>query len=165
MHAPKSILVLCTGNSARSILAEALFYRLGEGRVSAYSAGSKPKGRPHRMALTVLEDKGYDTDFARSKSWTEFEGESAPDLDFVVTVCDSAASETCPVWPGAPLTAHWGIPDPAAVEEPEAAVREAFEVGYDRLKARVSAYYDIPFSEIDEAEARKRLKMIGETPI
>jgi arsenate reductase len=134
--APFNVLVLCTGNSARSILAEALFNtnstRSDAARpIVAYSAGSQPKGEPHPAALRLLRRKGFETTFARSKSWDEFASADAPQMDMIVTVCDSAASEACPVWPGHPLTVHWGIPDPAAATGTEAEIDAAFEVAYD----------------------------------
>ncbi|MCR9129152.1 MAG: arsenate reductase ArsC [Alphaproteobacteria bacterium] len=133
-----NILILCTGNSARSILAEALFNFEGEGRVRAWSAGSKPAGAVNRHALSLLAAKGFDTSSFRSKSWDEFEGPDAPVMDAVITVCDSAASEACPVWPGAPVRAHWGLPDPAGVE-PDDDARAAFEATFAALQRRVRA--------------------------
>lgn len=133
-----NILILCTGNSARSILAEALFNAEGAGRFRAYSAGSKPAGKVNRHALALLEAKGFDVTCFRSKNWAEFEGPSAPVMDAVITVCDSAASEACPIWPGAPVRAHWGLPDPAGVE-PDEAARLAFEDTFAALQRRVRA--------------------------
>ncbi len=133
-----NILILCTGNSARSILGEALFNARSGGRVRAFSAGSKPAGAPNPYALETLERHGVPSDGARSKSWDEFDGEDAPRMDAVITVCDSAASETCPVWPGAPVRAHWGLPDPAGIEDPDRA-RAAFEATYQALAAAVDA--------------------------
>ncbi|MCC5996310.1 MAG: arsenate reductase ArsC [Oceanicaulis sp.] len=131
-----NILILCTGNSARSILGEALFNALGEGRVTAFSAGSSPKGQPHPEALATLGRHGHDVSGFRSKRWDEFEAPGAPVMDAVITVCDSAASEPCPVWPGAPTRAHWGLPDPAYIDDP-AACRAAFEATYEALSARI----------------------------
>jgi arsenate reductase len=133
-----NILILCTGNSARSILAEHLFNTLGAGRVRAFSAGSKPAGAVNPHALALIASKGGDVSALRSKSWDEFEGPEAPVMDAVITVCDSAASEACPVWPGAPVRAHWGLPDPAGVE-PEDAARAAFESTFQALEGRVKA--------------------------
>lgn len=133
-----NILILCTGNSARSILGEALFNARADGRIRAYSAGSAPTGAPNPYALETLERHGLPTHGARSKSWDEFEGPDAPQMDAVITVCDSAAAETCPVWPGAPVRAHWGLPDPAGIEDPEQA-RAAFEATYQALAAAVDA--------------------------
>lgn len=132
------ILVLCTGNSARSIIGEALFNALGEGRVTAISAGSKPKGEPHPIALDTLRRHGHAINGLSSKSWDVFAGTDAPEIHGVVTVCDSAASEACPIWPGAPVQVHWGLPDPAYVT-PESACREAFEQTYQALEARIGA--------------------------
>jgi arsenate reductase len=128
-----NLLILCTGNSARSILGEAAFNSLGDGRVTAFSAGSSPTGTPNRYALETLERHGIDTGFARSKSWTEFEDPNAPAMDAVITVCDNAASEACPIWPGAPVRGHWGLPDPAAIDQPEIA-RKAFEQTWQKLR-------------------------------
>ncbi|WBQ12070.1 arsenate reductase ArsC [Hyphomonadaceae bacterium BL14] len=131
-----NVLILCTGNSARSILGEALFAALGEGRVTAFSAGSNPKGQPHPEALATLARHGHDISGFRSKRWDEFEVPGAPVMDAVITVCDSAASEPCPVWPGAPSRAHWGLPDPAHIDDPDTC-RAAFEATYAALDARV----------------------------
>ena len=133
-----TLLILCTGNSARSILAEALFNALGDGRVRAVSAGSNPAGAVNPHALAVLAAHGVEARGLRSKSWDEFAGPDAPVVDGVITVCDSAAAETCPIWPGAPVRAHWGLPDPAGIE-PEDAARAAFETTFQSIKARVSA--------------------------
>lgn len=156
-----NVLILCTGNSARSILAEALLNREGQGRVRAFSAGSQPKGVPNPHALALLKELGYDTSAFRSKSWSEFSGPDAPQMDFVITVCDSAAGEACPYWPGAPLTAHWGIADPAAVEGSDAEKRAAFMDAYRRLAARVSAFVNLDLEHIDLAALKCRLAEIG----
>jgi len=140
---PINVLVLCTGNSARSILAEAVLNRLGEGRFRACSAGSRPKGAPHPLAMRLLERLGHDTGFARSKGWDEFAGPDAPEMDVVITVCDSAAGETCLLWPGRPLRAHWGLPDPSAVTDPAEAER-AFAETYAALEARVRTLLALP---------------------
>lgn len=145
-----NILILCTGNSARSILGEALFNARGDGRVAAYSAGSQPKGEPHPVALEILQRHGHETARLRSKSWTEFEGPAAPVMDAVITVCDSAAAEPCPVWPGAPARAHWGLPDPAAVEAGPAQI-DAFEAAYAALDARVARFLN---ADPDPADPR-----------
>jgi arsenate reductase (thioredoxin) len=131
-----NILILCTGNSARSILGEVLVSDLGQGRLKGYSAGSTPKGQPHPVALETLRAHGHDTTGLRSKSWDEFAAPGAPKIDAVITVCDSAAAEVCPVWPGAPVKAHWGLPDPAYIEDPTEC-RAAFEATYEALKARI----------------------------
>jgi len=133
-----NILILCTGNSARSILGEALFTVRSNGKITGYSAGSQPTGRPNPYAIETLERHGLPTQDARSKSWDEFEAPGAPVMDAVITVCDSAASEACPIWPGAPVRAHWGLPDPAAVVDPDTA-RAAFETTYQKLAAAVDA--------------------------
>ena len=140
MVRPLNVLILCTGNSARSILAEAILNRYDDGKFCAYSAGSKPQGSPHPLAVELLESLRYDTAFARSKSWDEFAGDGAPSMDFVFTVCDSAASEECPYWPGAPMTAHWGLPDPAAAPGSLDDQRAAFSAAYDILKTRIDAF-------------------------
>jgi arsenate reductase len=155
----RNVLILCTGNSARSILAEALLNRNGAGRFRAFSAGSHPKGEVHPMALAVLRDHGFDTAGLRSKSWDEFAGADAPGLDFVFTVCGNAAGETCPVWPGSPIGAHWGIEDPAAVEGK--GQRTAFETAYRQLEARIAAFLALPIDRLDPGELRERLQAIG----
>ena len=153
------VLFLCTGNSARSILGEALMNKLGQGRFRAYSAGSQPKGEVHPMALSVLNGFGHDTSTLRSKSWSEFAGADAPQFDFIFTVCDDAAGETCPVWPGKPLTAHWGIEDPAAtVGEGQ---REAFMQALRYLTHRINLFLSLPHSSIDEMAMRQKLMEIG----
>lgn len=155
----KNILVLCTGNSARSIMAEALINRLGEGRFAAYSAGSHPKGEPHPAALSLLASRGYDVSAFSSKSWDVFAGPDAPKMEIIITVCDSAEGEACPVWPGAPVSAHWGIADPAAITgEGQSA---AFEKGYDELKERVEALMKIDADKLDHAGLKAALNSIG----
>jgi arsenate reductase len=138
------ILILCTGNSARSILAEALFNHLGAGRIVAYSAGSRPKGTVHPLALQLLQQQCLPTAAMRSKSWDEFAAPGAPTLDIVITVCDNAAGEACPLWPGQPLRAHWGIADPAAATGSEAERRAAFRQAYDQLEKRVRLMLALP---------------------
>jgi arsenate reductase len=147
-----NVLVLCTGNSARSILGEMLFNHLGQGRIKAYSAGSKPGGVVNPVALETLAKHGVPHDGARSKSWDEFAVPSAPTLDFIFTVCGNAAQETCPVWPGHPTTAHWGIPDPAHVE-PMTARREAFEEAYQSLKNRIEGFLALPLETMTPQES------------
>ena len=147
-----NVLVLCTGNSARSILGEMLFKHLGPGRIQAWSAGSKPSGQVNPVALETLAKHGIPVSDARSKSWDEFAAPSAPTLDFIFTVCGNAAAETCPVWPGHPTTAHWGIPDPAHVE-PMAARREAFEEAYQSLKKRIEAFLALPLETMTPRES------------
>ncbi|TMQ69645.1 MAG: arsenate reductase ArsC [Candidatus Eisenbacteria bacterium] len=157
------VLFLCTGNSARSILAEAILGRVGHGQFRAYSAGSFPKGRVHPMALDVLRARRYETDGLRSKSWDEFAKPGAPPLDFVFTVCDNAAGEVCPTWPGQPMTAHWGIADPAAVEGPPEIQRRAFERAYQELARRIELFLALPLSSIDRMSLKHRLDEIGKT--
>ncbi|MCT8998791.1 arsenate reductase ArsC [Chelativorans intermedius] len=159
-----NVLFLCTGNSARSILAEAILNRLGAGRFRAFSAGSQPKGEVHPYALALLDRMNHDTAFARSKSWDEFAGPDAPKMDFVFTVCDNAAAETCPVWPGQPMTAHWGVPDPAAVEGTEAEKHYAFADAYRMLSNRISIFTSLPLASLDRLALQKRLDAIGRDP-
>lgn len=154
-----NVLFLCTGNSARSILAEALLNREGAGRFHAFSAGSFPKGQVHLMALEVLRDLGFPTEGLRSKSWDEFSGPDAPQFDFIFTVCDNAAGEVCPVWPGKPVTAHWGIEDPAAVEGPEQ--RQAFTTALHYLHSRISSFLSLPLDSMDGVALLDRLRQIG----
>lgn len=155
-----NILVLCTGNSARSILLEAIFNHASGGAVRAYSAGSAPTGLVHPQSLTLLTEKGIGTSGARSKSWDEFAAPAAPEMDLVITVCASAAGETCPVWPGAPLRAHWGVPDPAAAK-PEQWDR-AFRAAFDTLERRAMALLALPLKQIEPAQLRAELARIGE---
>ena len=156
-------LFLCTGNSARSILAEAILNRLGEGRFDAYSAGSHPRGKVHPMALELLESRGYDISGLRSKSWSEFEGDEAPALDFVFTVCDNAANEVCPIWPGHPVTAHWGVADPAAFEGPVEEQRRVFLRAYMELHRRIELFTCLPIESLDRLALATRLEEIGKT--
>ena len=153
-------LILCTGNSARSILGEAILNREGAGRVRAFSAGSRPKAQPHPAALALLGEKGFPTEGLRSKSWDEFAGDGAPRIDFLFTVCDAAAGETCPYWPGAPIGAHWGIDDPAAAEETEQ--RASFERAFQELEARIRQFLSLPFETMDRASLRDALRAIGD---
>lgn len=156
-----NVLFLCTGNSARSILAEALLNRMGEGRFRAFSAGSFPKGQVHPMAVELLADLGFPIADLRSKSWNEFAGADAPALDFIFTVCDDAAGEACPVWPGHPATAHWGIEDPARVEGP--GQREAFERALRYLGNRIALFLALPLQSLDAITLGDRLAGIGRT--
>lgn len=158
---PYHVLFLCTGNSARSVLAEALMNHLGQGRFQAWSAGSHPSGRINPWTLRMIEDMGLSTADLRSKSWNEFAQPDAPPLDFVFTVCDAAAGETCPLWPGQPMTAHWGIEDPAAVRGPEALERRAFEQATLRLKRRIELFLSLPLEAIDSLALQHRLDDIG----
>ncbi|WP_265517812.1 arsenate reductase ArsC [Nitratireductor luteus] len=157
-----NVLFLCTGNSARSILAEAILNRVGAGRFRAFSAGSQPKGAVHPYALDLLARLNHDTAFARSKDWAEFAEPGAPEMDFVFTVCDNAANEACPVWPGQPMTAHWGVPDPAAVEGTEAEKRLAFADSYRMLDNRNSIFVNLPLASLDRLTLQRRLEEIGE---
>ena len=156
-----NVLFLCTGNSARSILAEAILNREGKGRFKAYSAGSNPAGRVHPYSLDLLALMDHPTENLRSKNWEEFSGPDAPKLDFVFTVCDNAAGETCPVWPGQPITAHWGIPDPAAVTGSEAEKRAAFTEAYRMMLNRNSPFLALPLESIDKMSLQSRLRDIG----
>ncbi|MFP1633171.1 arsenate reductase ArsC [Zhengella sp. ZM62] len=158
-----NVLFLCTGNSARSILAEAILNREGAGRFRAFSAGSHPKGDVHPRAIRLLDQMNHDTSFARSKDWAEFAAPGAPVMDFVFTVCDNAAKEACPVWPGQPMSAHWGVPDPAAVEGTETEVALAFAETYRMLTQRISIFCSLPLSSIDRLSLQKRLDQIGRT--
>ena len=160
---PYNVLFLCTGNSARSILAEAILNREGRGRFRAYSAGSHPKGEVHPAALATLEEMGFLTEGYRSKGWDEFAAEGAPELDFVFTVCDNAAGEACPAWPGQPMTAHWGIEDPAAVEEEGQLQRRAFHTAFYSLQRRIGLFLALPLESIDELSLKNRLSEIGRT--
>jgi len=156
-----NVLFLCTGNSARSILAEAILNRDGKGRFRAFSAGSQPKGEVNPYAMTLLRKSGYDTSAMRSKSWSEFAQPSAPKLDFVFTVCDNAAGEACPFWPGQPMTAHWGIPDPAAATGTEAEIGVAFNDAYRMLTRRIELFLALPIDKLDRMVLGARLKEIG----
>lgn len=159
---PFSVLVLCTGNSARSILGEALLALRGDGRIEAFSAGSKPKGQPHPAALRLLARKGIDTARFRSKSWNLFTGADAPPVDLAITVCGNAAGEACPVFMGAPMKAHWGLPDPAVVQGAEAAVDAAFEQTWHWLDMRIAALLALPFEMMDRAALTAVLVRIGQ---
>jgi arsenate reductase len=158
-----NVLFLCTGNSARSILAECLLNRHGQGRFKAYSAGSKPKGQVHPFALDLLKKLNFITDELRSKDWAEFAYPGAPLLDFVFTLCDEAAAETCPVWPGQPMTAHWGLPDPAAATGDEVTRRLAFAEAFRMLNNRISIFVSLPMKSLDKLSLQKRLDDIGRT--
>jgi arsenate reductase len=157
-----NVLFLCTGNTARSILAEKILARDGAGKFLAFSAGSHPKGEVNPFALKVLEAAGYPTDGARSKSWDEFAGPDAPKMDFVFTVCDNAAEETCPHWPGQPMTAHWGIEDPAAVEGNDIEKERAFVTALRYLRNRISAFSALPIQSLDRLSLTHRLRDIGQ---
>ena len=156
-----NVLFLCTGNSARSIMAEAVLGKVGAGRFHAYSAGSHPKGEVHPLALKELGVAGIPTDGLRSKSWDEFAAPGAPEMDFVFTVCDNAAGEECPFWPGQPMTAHWGIEDPAAVEGSDLEKERAFVAALRYLKTRISLFTNLPLKSLDAMTLRAQLGEIG----
>jgi arsenate reductase len=156
-----NVLFLCTGNSARSILAECILNREGRGRFRAFSAGSQPKGQVHPFALDLLKKMNHPTAGLRSKSWEEFARADAPRLDFVFTVCDNAANEVCPVWPGQPITAHWGLPDPAAVEGTDAERHLAFADAYRMLSSRISVFASLPLRSLDRLTLQRRVEEIG----
>ena len=158
---PRNVLFLCTGNSARSILAEAILNRDGAGRFRAYSAGSAPKGTMHPYAIDLLQRLNFVTDGLRSKSWSELADPGAPVMDFVFTVCDQAAAESCPIWPGQPMTAHWGVPDPAAAEGTEAERRFAFADAFRMLNARISLFLALPMASLDQLSLQRQLDRIG----
>lgn len=155
------VLFLCTGNSARSVLAEAILHRVGRGRFKAYSAGSQPMGDVHPLALDLLKEQDDPTDHLRSKSWDEFAGPGAPEIDFIFTVCDNAAGEVCPIWPGHPMTVHWGLPDPAAVHGPDAVKRKAFADTMRELGDRIGSFVNLPIGTLDQHSLRDCLAALG----
>jgi arsenate reductase (thioredoxin) len=159
---PFNVLFLCTGNSARSIIAEAILNRVGLGKFRAYSAGSHPKGQVHPETLRLLQSLGYDTSGFRSKSWSEFADPGAPLLDFVFTVCDNAAGEVCPLWPGQPMTAHWGLPDPADATGKDAQIALAFTDTYRMLNQRIGIFTSLPVGSLDQLSLQKKLREIGQ---
>lgn len=159
---PYNVLFLCTHNSARSIIAECVMNRLAPGKFKAYSAGSQPSGRVHPFALGLLNGLNYDTSGLRSKSWEEFTAPDAPELDFVFTVCDNAANEVCPVWPGQPMTVHWGVPDPAAVDGSDETKRLAFARAYNQLYNRIQVFTALPVASLDKIALKKELDAIGQ---
>jgi arsenate reductase (thioredoxin) len=159
-----NVLFLCTGNSARSILGEVLLSRLGQGRFKAFSAGSMPRGTVHPMALQLLKDEGLPTEGLRSKSWDEFAVPGAPVMDFVFTVCDNAAGEACPIWPGQPMTAHWGIEDPAAVVGTPVIERAAFVQAFRYMRNRIVAFTSLPLASIDRMTLQNQVRAIGSMP-
>ena len=156
-----NVLFLCTANAARSIIAEAILNRVGAGRFKAFSAGSHPRGEVHPFAIQLLKSLNHDTSFARSKDWNEFAAPGAPEMNFVFTVCDDAAGETCPVWPGQPMTAHWGVPDPAAVEGTDAEKHLAFAETYRMMNNRISVFTSLPMDMVDKLALQSRLHDIG----
>jgi protein-tyrosine-phosphatase len=160
---PFNVLFLCTGNSARSIMAEAILNKLGASKFRAYSAGSYPKGKVHHETLRLLQSLGYDTSDFRSKSWDEFAKPGGPDFDFVFTVCDNAAAEACPLWPGQPMTAHWGVPDPAEATGNPAEIALAFKDSYRMLYQRIGIFTALPLRSLDQLTLQNKLKDIGRT--
>jgi len=156
-----NVLFLCTGNSARSIMAEAILNKLGAGRFHAYSAGSQPKGKVHPEAIRLLQSLGYETSAFRSKSWNEFTRPVAPRFDFVFTVCDNAAAEVCPVWPGQPMTAHWGVPDPAEASGTPAEIALAFKDAYRMLHQRIAIFTSLPLRSLGQLSLQRKLDEIG----
>lgn len=158
---PYNVLFLCTGNSARSIMGEAIINRVGAGKFKGYSAGSMPKGEVHPLTINLLSKLNYDTGAMRSKSWEEFTAPGAPELDFVFTVCDNAANETCPIWPGQPMTAHWGVPDPVEAQGTDVEKALAFADTYRMLNNRISIFTSLPISSLDELSLQKQLDDIG----
>lgn len=160
-----NVLVLCTGNSARSIMAEALINTMGHGRFHAYSAGSHPAGAVNPFAVEQIAKVGYATDDLRSKSWDEFAEPGAPKMDFVITVCDKAAGEVCPVWPGQPISAHWGFEDPAAVEGDDESKRRAFAKIFRQITNRVRIFTSLPLEKLDRLAIKRELDDIGHTPV
>ena len=156
-----NVLFLCTGNSARSVIAEAILNRDGKGRFRAFSAGSRPRGTVNPHTLTLLRNLKFDVAAFRSKSWDEFAVPGAPQMDFVFTVCDDAAGEACPIWPGHPMTAHWGVPDPAAATGSDAEIGIAFAEAYRMLNARISIFINLPMEKIDKLSLQKHLHNIG----
>ena len=165
MDRPYNVLFLCTGNSARSIMAESLLREIGKGRFNSYSAGSQPKGQVHPRALALLRSRGMPTEGLSSKAWDIFARPDAPPMDFVITVCDNAAGEVCPVWPGQPMTAHWGIPDPAAVTGSEDVQRQAFADACHALLARIRLFTSLPLGTLDRLALKSNLDDIGCRPL
>lgn len=160
---PYNVLFLCTGNSARSIIAEALLNNIGKGNFRAFSAGSQPVGQVNPHALMLLEKYRFPTGELRSKRWDEFAQPESPGFDFIITVCDRAAGETCPVWPGQPMTAHWGIPDPAAVEGDDEARHRAFHEAMNQLQRRISVFVSLPIEKLDRLKLQQAVREIGKT--
>lgn len=162
-HRIYNVLFLCTGNSARSVLAEAILNRFGAGKFKAYSAGSMPKGEVHPETLALLKRLNYNVSDFRSKSWDVFATPDAPPLDFVFTVCDNAAGEVCPIWPGQPMTAHWGLPDPAAATGSQVEIARAFANAYGALQNRIAIFVNLPFAGLDRLSLQTRLDAIGKS--
>ena len=160
-----NVLFLCTGNSARSVMAEAILSRKGGSRFRAFSAGSDPKGEVHPYTLDLLENRGFDISKFRSKNWSEYANPSAPVMEFVITVCDSAAGEVCPIWPGQPMTAHWGFPDPAGFEGSETETRAFFAQVYGQIERRIEIFLNLPLEALDRMSLQKEVRAIGETKL
>ena len=165
MRKPYNILVLCTGNSARSIMAEALFNTMGASRFQAYSAGSHPSGRVSPFAIELVRELGYPVENLRSKSWDEFAVPGAPQMNFVVTVCDNAAGEVCPLWPGQPITAHWGFPDPAAFIGTDDEKRAVFALTLRQIRTRVQLFLSLPLETLDRMAIETKMRAIGKQPL
>ena len=165
MSKPYNVLILCTGNSARSIIGEALFSTMGAGRFKAYSAGSHPTGRVNPFAIEQVRALGYPIVNLRSKSWDEFAAPGAPQLDFVITVCDNAAGETCPLWPGQPVTAHWGFPDPAAVMGTDDEKRAALALTLRQMRNRVQLFISLPLETLDSLAIENKMRDLGKQPL
>lgn len=161
----RNVLFLCTGNSARSIMSEALVTKIGNGRFKGFSAGSKPTGKVNPYAIEQVQRLGYPVDGLRSKSWNEFAAPDAPHMDVIITVCDNAAGEECPYWPGRPATAHWGFEDPAAVEGSDEEKRAAFEKVRAQIEKRMAAFAALPIESLDADALRRELQKIGDTPV
>jgi arsenate reductase len=160
-----NVLILCTGNSARSIMAEALFNTVGQGRFKAYSAGSHPTGKVNPFAIEQVKATGYPIDNLRSKNWEEFATPDAPQMDFVITVCDNAAGEVCPIWPGQPISAHWGFEDPAAVEGTDEQKRDAFRKVFHQIRTRIGIFSSLPLKSLDKFAIKREMDTIGSTQI
>ncbi|MCP5074678.1 MAG: arsenate reductase ArsC [Rhodobacteraceae bacterium] len=156
-----NVLILCTGNSARSILLESILHQLSHGKITAFSAGSQPIGRVNPAAMQLLAELGHETSGLRSKSWDEFSGDPAPEMDIVITVCGNARDEDCPIWPGRPMTAHWGVDDPAKVTEPPEAIDRAFRTAYEQLRARAVAFLMLDLEAMTASETAQALQAIG----
>lgn len=156
-----NVLFICTGNSARSIMAEAIMNKLGHGRFRAFSAGSNPAGKVNPSAIELLERNRFNTEGLRSKNWNEFAGKDAPQMDFVLTVCDKAAGEVCPIWPGQPMSAHWGVPDPVSVEGTDEQIRKAFSDVFMTLNRRIAIFLALPIDKIDQLTLKNELSRIG----
>jgi arsenate reductase len=165
MQRPYNLLIVCTGNSARSIMAEALFNTLGKGRFKAYSAGSHPAGKISPFAIELVRALGYPVEDLRSKSWDEFATPGAPSMDFIVTVCDNAAGEMCPLWPGKPVTAHWGFPDPAAVQGSDEEKRAVFALSLQQIRNRVQLFLSLPLETLDRIAIESQMRAIGQEPL